>query len=474
MAPAGGQDFSALISRFSPTRNRAVPSSPKANPTTAPVAPKDVAADSAEETASTTPATATSAKTGSASTDSKKQAASAENTGQTLNLDASLSSTIMAMMAPPVLSPVDLRKLVPVSGSNLKITADDNKPATAAPGDATTPAPSDKSASAASSQLTEAPASKPNDASIGAIVLPAVMKPVPEPIKSPPAKITPLVAEPVVSPTAPATSPPQVVEAQLAATPLDGLAAGIPPNGTGVALNSQRMKFAAEKNEIAGRTVQKLPGATLSDDSAADDTGKLAGIADADPSGHKKDSFDLTSMMDLPGKTAAVEVGQNTGLVATVPADNSAAQADRVAHLVNQEVLMIRQSGANSLAVSLKLDPHTELFLQLTNHNGQIQASIRCERGNVAGLDSHWGNLQDSLARQNVQLLPLENKQRASLFTPITATSDASAFNPSSQNPRRQMRELPQDFGEVATVKPLSTAKTKSKTSSRQGWESWA
>ena len=114
--------------------------------------------------------------------------------------------------------------------------------------------------------------------------------------------------------------------------------------------------------------------------------------------------------MDFSVKPVAFDVEQSAALGSAAPVDTSAAQALRVAHLFNQEVVMIRQSGANSLAVSLKLDPHTELFLQLTNHDGQIQASIRCERGNLAGLGGHWGELRESLARQNVQLLPLENK----------------------------------------------------------------
>ena len=76
--------------------------------------------------------------------------------------------------------------------------------------------------------------------------------------------------------------------------------------------------------------------------------------------------------------------------------------------MISREVTMVRQSGAQALAVTLKVDAHTSLFLQLTNHNGQIEASVRCEKGSAAGLDTHWGELQESLARQNVQLLPLQ------------------------------------------------------------------
>ena len=167
--------------------------------------------------------------------------------------------------------------------------------------------------------------------------------------------------------------------------------------------------------------------------------------------------------MDSGAKTTAVDFESATGLTSAASANHAATQVERVAHLVAQEVVMVRQSGANALAVSLKLDPHTELFLQLTNHNGQMQASLRCERGSIAGLEGHWTDLQDSLARQNVQLLPLEVKSTASAFN-----------NTSSQNPRQQDRELPQDAPAVMPAKNNSTAKSKTKNNSKQGWESWA
>ena len=90
--------------------------------------------------------------------------------------------------------------------------------------------------------------------------------------------------------------------------------------------------------------------------------------------------------------------------------EETAIQIERVSRLVFQEVMMIQQSGATSLAVSLKVDTRTELFLQLTSHDGQMLASLRFERGNPAGLGGCWQELQDALARQDVHLLPLANQ----------------------------------------------------------------
>jgi hypothetical protein len=146
------------------------------------------------------------------------------------------------------------------------------------------------------------------------------------------------------------------------------------------------------------------------------------------------------------------------------PLDQAAAQVERVAQMVNQEVLSLRQSGASTLAVSLKVDAHTELFLQVSNHNGQIAASIRCERGNLNGLDGHWGDLQESLARQNVQLLPLE----------VKASANTSSFDSANQNQPREARELPQATTAPAAAKAVAANKPKTKTNTRRGWESWA
>jgi len=117
--------------------------------------------------------------------------------------------------------------------------------------------------------------------------------------------------------------------------------------------------------------------------------------------------------------------------------------------------------------------------LQLTSHNGQIEAAVRWERGSVAGLENHWKDLQESLARQNVHLLPLENKfsPRTPAFSPASNTASTPTFNQSAQNPQRQTREARRDSTVAGAVKPVpSTATTRSatRTGTRQGWESWA
>ena len=115
--------------------------------------------------------------------------------------------------------------------------------------------------------------------------------------------------------------------------------------------------------------------------------------------------------------------------------------------------------------------------MQLTTHNGQIQASLRCERGSLAGLDGHWNDLQESLAKQNVQLLPPADSAsvRATVSSTPSTAGGSMNFNQSPSN----RRVKPRDFAGCAhddriAAKPVRNAKTQNQTRSRQGWESWA
>ena len=250
-------------------------------------------------------------------------------------------------------------------------------------------------------------------------------------------------------------------------------------DGTGAALSKPRMKFAGEKNDIAGAGAQKVPSAAAND-SSPDSLGAKAKPQTA-PSLPKQtgDSIFPGSLAYFSANAALTEgvVGKGHGFPQIT--DSPASQVERVAHLIGQEVLMVRQSGANALAVSLKVDTHTELFLQLTNHDGQVQASLRCERGSIDHLGEHWTELQQSLARQNVQLMPLEDKtsiRGAVAVTPASGSVASRPFDQSSQN--RQQPQLRDPQGE--TLAPHVSApgrvsgKTKTNNRSRQGWETWA
>jgi hypothetical protein len=268
----------------------------------------------------------------------------------------------------------------------------------------------------------------------------------------------------------------QVLVPQTGALLENSTKAAIPLDGTGTAGNNPQMKSTGQKNETAGRTVQKLPRAPSSGESAANSRSTPAREIVTAGSARKSEAGSLPSMIDITTPSATGNLGGGTVLDNSPNAPVASAQVERIAQLVTQEVVMVKLSGATSLAVSLKVDPQTELFVQLTSHNGQIQASLRCERGNFADLNSHWGQLQESLARQNVQLLPPtdRNFSRNSAGTP-SDTPESGNFRQSSQNAQQQNRDLRTAAAPVQqSVKTAGSRRAKNKTSSGEGWESWA
>lgn len=262
--------------------------------------------------------------------------------------------------------------------------------------------------------------------------------------------------------------------------------ASIQPDGTQGALKGPNMSFAGKKNEIAGRTEQKVPVASQSGDSSPKEAKIATVAADSGRPGSRQQSFDTSVPVNFSTKTADLNTAAAKPAPTASPViDHSALMAERLGNMVSQQVVMVRQSGANNLAVSLKLDPQTEVSLQLTSHNGQIEAAVNWERGSIAGMENHWRDLQDALARQNVQLLPLENKpaQRTPAFTSTASAggSDSSSsfeqFSRDSQRNSGQARpELPEPGAVRAPVVKQNKTETAApaRTVARQSWESWA
>jgi hypothetical protein len=250
----------------------------------------------------------------------------------------------------------------------------------------------------------------------------------------------------------------------------------VPPSGTPVAINDQRMKSALQKNEIAGSAAQKLPP----DPQTASAT---AGADEAIPAARTSIPVDFSDpkatamqwmIVDTPAKGAA-DLTLTTNVAGT--GAPSSGRIEQVERLISREVVMVRQSGADALAVSLKVDSRTSLFLQLTNHHGQIEASVRCEKGDAGALDAHWKQLQESLARQNVQLLPLQNTSIS-----VRPSSDASAETTGNLQDGPPARQQPTHPPAPETEKPsdnamnaaVGLAKSKHKPRRHPGWETWA
>ena len=159
----------------------------------------------------------------------------------------------------------------------------------------------------------------------------------------------------------------------------------------------------------------------------------------------------------------------------------AARTVEQLSGLVMRETAVLKQHTPDSMAVVLRPDANTELFLHLTQRDGQIEASVRCERGNFDQLNALWPQLQESLAGQKVRLAPLQESldpQR----DPQGASGNTMNFSESEQRSRRQSMPEDDSTSDRPSSAPPSTVSLHPErrrsgtrpTASRPGWETWA
>jgi hypothetical protein len=407
--------------------------------------------------------------------DAEKSSGDPKNGSDTV--DSSAQNNLAAMLAGALVPPAKPDHQVPAPTLGKSANLSQGSDATPVPGIKT-----EASAVIAQNSSTETAAHAAGASGKGVPVgtgnLTAALKPVNGAAltakDSPQAGPTPSV--PVQNPSDSAKASTQATIMQTVASIGSGANPAVLDTGTSAALDSLRMKSTGQKTETAGRIVQKLPHAASIGSPSADSNSPSTGQTATAGSGRKSDLGSFAGMTDLISPAAAAEFHDGATRVAGPSADSAATQVERVANLVTQEALMIRQSGATNLAVSVKLDQHTELFVQLTNQNGQIQASLRCERGNLAGLDGHWGQLQESLARQNVQLVaPADRTSFRDQAGTYSDSAGSKNFDQSAQNERQPNgNSRMESAASNQPVAPAASVKAKRMSSGRKGWESWA
>jgi flagellar hook-length control protein FliK len=143
---------------------------------------------------------------------------------------------------------------------------------------------------------------------------------------------------------------------------------------------------------------------------------------------------------------------------------------ERIEKLMLNEVVVMRASRPESLSVVLEPDKHTRLFVQMSTQDGAIQASVRCEAGDVARLQTHWKELQQTLAREGVELRDLEfsPEQRSGANLNFSGNQQKSPRDFTTEADRIVVVEAPRKAG-----KPVPMAR-RADDVSRQLLEFWA
>ena len=159
----------------------------------------------------------------------------------------------------------------------------------------------------------------------------------------------------------------------------------------------------------------------------------------------------------------------------------AARTVEQLSGLVMRETAVLKQHTPDSMAVVLRPDANTELFLHLTQRDGQIEASVRCERGNFDQINALWPQLQESLAGQKVRLAPLQESTEPQR-DPQGASGSTMNFSESEQRSRRQSMPEDDSTSDRPSSAPPSTVSLHPErrrsgtrpTASRPGWETWA
>jgi hypothetical protein len=157
---------------------------------------------------------------------------------------------------------------------------------------------------------------------------------------------------------------------------------------------------------------------------------------------------------------------------------NSLASAERISQLLVRESSLLRSHRSDSMSVVLRPDSKTELVVHLAQREGRIEATVRCECGDVRHLGALWPQLQESLAAQKVRLAPLQESPNATSDSNSTANSDPGNGQQRSDRDDAGENESLDDWPASSSSPPQHVrgngGSRRRLTTSRPGWETWA
>jgi hypothetical protein len=164
------------------------------------------------------------------------------------------------------------------------------------------------------------------------------------------------------------------------------------------------------------------------------------------------------------------------------PLADTAVDAPRPVHLdplvtqISKQAIALKHFNAESMAVVLKPDDATAVFLHLKLNAGIVEVHARFERGDYAALNASWGQVQQALASQGIRLGPLQEPVTnhststvASTFAELSQEQDKKRSSDNSSAEAPLARPLP-----IQSAKVASRRASSSTVRARDNWESWA
>ncbi len=186
-------------------------------------------------------------------------------------------------------------------------------------------------------------------------------------------------------------------------------------HGTVAAKIERSMDKRLEQNQFAGSPEQKLPPA-----------GKSAPATEIRPLIERAIESVREAVLERPDRglkafaesfavpgasgqtaTSALATGGVEGSAGSNTA-NAVRTAEQVLQNLTREVAQFKRFNSESMAVVLKPDANTEIFLHLVTTNGRVEIQARFERGDFTALNGQWAQLQQALSQQGVRLSSLQ------------------------------------------------------------------
>lgn len=242
------------------------------------------------------------------------------------------------------------------------------------------------------------------------------------------------------------------------------------PDGTSRALEGASMKFGPQSNQIAGGGEHILPVV----ESPAN------GMHPVLPMGHDNrmkpsDSENLA----LQAGVAMTQAVNSQHLVEEpemelwrAPGSYEAA-GERVIQEISRQAAELKHFQADTMAVSLRPDADTEIFLHLRQIDGVVEVNARFERGDFSELSRNWETIQQALSQQGVKLGTLQESS-VGQGGPSWSGQDRD-FREGQGEHQSERRRISNEIEDQVRLAGMATPKRSvASRSNSRAWESWA
>ena len=247
------------------------------------------------------------------------------------------------------------------------------------------------------------------------------------------------------------------------------------PDGMFVAQSSGMKKTASNGEYLTQRDEQKFPVEEISAAQMTSPTPLRLRTRSRDVLGsdEMESSSIASSRLNWPSVSSGLRFEPDLNAADPLIKSQPPVGFDPLAMQISKQAIALKHFNAESMAVVLKPDDATAVFLHLKLSGGQVEVHARMERGDYSAMNSNWSQLQQALAPQGIRLGALQEAA-------TNHSTSAAAFGSFARD--REERPSQKSFvPEPGREQPLPTRTTKvtlrvapKLTAAKKHWESWA